>query len=214
MPPFLQWVRDGWQVEHTDMPPETRELLDAGEPVIFALWHGRMFTMLKAFELGKVSALISPSRDGEIYTDVGLGLGMAAVIRGSHKRQGATAMREMIRELTEVRRSLLFFVDGPRGPRYVVKPGIIRLASLTGAPIVPVTASSRVLLKKMMHSWDHFHAPFFFARMSLGYGEPFWIPEHISDNELAEAAQREALEEDMRALTRRLDERYGYAESF
>ena len=47
--------------------------------------------------------------------------------------------------------------DGPRGPRMRAKPGAIKTAQLSGAPIVPVSGS--VNRRRILGSWDRFAWP-------------------------------------------------------
>ncbi len=65
--------------------------------------------------------------------------------------------------------------DGPRGPRYVLGPGALALAQLSSCPIHPVhfayTRSWR------LRSWDRFHIPHPFSRVSIAFGGPISIPQ-------------------------------------
>lgn len=56
-----------------------------------------------------------------------------------------------------------FTIDGPRGPRYVAKPGPVMLARRTGRPIVVFHAGvERAWVLK--NTWDLFQIPKPFAR--------------------------------------------------
>jgi lysophospholipid acyltransferase (LPLAT)-like uncharacterized protein len=178
---FMQGVMASWRVTSRDIHPETQKLLDAGKPVIFALWHGRMYCLLKNVPKDRVAILVSPSNDGDFITRMSEWLGFKNFIRGSQKQSRTQAAMGMVRALTEQNLSVVFTVDGPRGPRYKVKPGIIRLASQTNTPIIPLGSSGAWLLKKLDKSWDHYHAPFFFTPMHLVYGKPLYIPEDAHD---------------------------------
>lgn len=100
-------------------------------PCIYAIWHDSIFAVLRA-RVDAV-ALISQHRDGELIARTARRLGFGA-IRGSSTRGGAAALWEMRQALG--RRHLLITPDGPRGPRHVVKPGIIHLAQTLQRPIV------------------------------------------------------------------------------
>lgn len=164
--------------------------MKAETPVIYALWHGRMYCLFKAVPLEQVAILVSPSNDGEFITRIAQRIGFKYFVRGSHKRGGTQAILGLKRELQENRHSVCFTVDGPRGPRYQVKPGIVRLAGQTGAAIIPLGSATHWLLKKFDRSWDHFHAPLPFTKMQLVYGEPIQVPPEPSDEEVAHAVQR------------------------
>ena len=74
-------------------------------------------------------------------------------------------------------------VDGPRGPIYEVKSGVLKLAQQTGYPIVLGVASAkrRFIFKK---AWNQCYLPLPFTRSVVIYGEPIPVPKDCSDEEL------------------------------
>jgi lysophospholipid acyltransferase (LPLAT)-like uncharacterized protein len=97
-------------------------------------------------------------------------LSRIAAVRGSSTRGGAAAAKEMV----EILRSGLdvgITPDGPKGPARKVKSGVLRVAQLSGAPIVPIAnaTSRRLEFKK---AWDRFHVPLPFGRAAVVYGDP------------------------------------------
>jgi lysophospholipid acyltransferase (LPLAT)-like uncharacterized protein len=58
-------------------------------------------------------------------------------VRGSSSRRGAAAMWEMM-GLLEAGYDVAITPDGPRGPRYQLSAGAIKLAQTTGAKILPM----------------------------------------------------------------------------
>jgi lysophospholipid acyltransferase (LPLAT)-like uncharacterized protein len=204
----MQWIRQSWRVDGVTTHPQAEALLKEGKPVIYALWHGRMYCLFKAVPLDKVAILVSPSNDGEFITRIASKVGFRHFVRGSHKRGGLHAILGLKKELAEHQHSIAFTVDGPRGPRYQVKPGIIRLASQSGAPIIPLGSASRWLLQKFDRSWDHFHAPMPFTGLQLQYGEPLYVPANLPDEELAQACQK--LEAELLRINLNADQHYGF----
>lgn len=204
----LRLIRATWKVDSVTAHPEAQALIDAGTPVIYALWHGRMYCLLKAVPPERIAVLVSPSNDGEFITRIARRIGFRHFIRGSHKRGGREAVVGLIRALTKENLSITFTVDGPRGPRYQVKPGIIRLASQTGAPIIPLGSASRQLLKKFDRSWDHYHAPLPGTSMRIIYGEPLTVPEVLTDEQITEYSQR--LEAELMRINLEADGLYGF----
>jgi len=92
--------------------------------------------------------------------------------------------------------------DGPTGPREVLKVGVIALARLSGAPIVPTAfGASR---EWRLHSWDEFRIPKPFARCVVRFGEPIRIPAG-ADRAALEAARKD-VEAALRSLTWQVDE--------
>ena len=90
-------------------------------------------------------------------------------------------------------------VDGPRGPRGVVKPGVVEVARQTGAAIVPITAASNP--HRVFSSWDAFEMPAPFARVVVRYGEPVMV-ERDSDRPRVDARRLDV----ERVLTRITEE--------
>ena len=154
---------------------------------IVALWHNRIFVpcFLYRYDIkGKIpmSMLTSASKDGTMLTTVARNYGMRTV-RGSSRRRGAAGFLDMVREL-EQGCSMCITPDGPKGPRYKCHPGVIKLASLSGVPIVPLTIRySRAWRAK---SWDGFFVPLPFSRAELTTPGPVHVPADLSDEQLAE----------------------------
>jgi lysophospholipid acyltransferase (LPLAT)-like uncharacterized protein len=205
---LMRFVRASWRVTGVEMHPDARALLDSGKPVIYALWHGRMYCLLKSVPQERVAILVSPSNDGDFITRMSEWLGFRNFIRGSQKRGATQAALGLYRALTEQKLSVAFTVDGPRGPRYRVKPGIIRLSEQTGAPIIPLGSSAAWLLKKFEKSWDHYHAPFFFTPIHLVYGAPLHIPSGVDDEQVRQYG--EALEAALLQVNLQADAVHGF----
>ncbi len=114
-----------------------RPLWERGENVIVCFWHARLLMMPFASNRGKGKVLISRHRDGEFIARV-MGYFNLGVIRGSYRKGTVSSLREIIHDL-KAGVDVAITPDGPKGPRYKVKPGIVELAKLTGKPIVPLT---------------------------------------------------------------------------
>ncbi|MDX2084463.1 MAG: DUF374 domain-containing protein [Candidatus Melainabacteria bacterium] len=200
-----------WQLEAETIPPETQRLMTGQQPVLYAIWHGRMFLLMRAsLPKSRMAPLISPSSDGELITKVAKTIGFARVMRGSSRQGGTKALLAMRRALAEEALSLLFTVDGPKGPRYCVKPGIVALSLSEQIPIIPVTASASRLLCSFHGAWDHFYAPFYGSRIRIAYGEPLWPPTDASGgNPDALQAHSHRLQTQLRQLTEAVDQHYG-----
>ncbi len=129
-------LRLTYRVDHVN-DRETRKRWKDGENFVFCFWHGRLLLMpyAKGPNIGKV--LISRHRDGEFIARVVSFFGLGA-IRGSYRKGSVSSLREIIQELRKGC-DVAITPDGPKGPRYTVKPGILELAKLTGKAIVPIT---------------------------------------------------------------------------
>ncbi len=153
------------------------ELQTRREPILFALWHGRMFLAIDAHRDQNIVTMASKSDDGDIVTRW-LESNGYIVTRGSTSRGGSEALRRMVRQV-KLGRHVALTVDGPRGPARVVQAGVLRLARLTQAWILPISFSSSWPL--FLRSWDRHLLPKPFSRNIVAYGEPFMIAEDMSD---------------------------------
>jgi len=87
-----------------------------------------------------------------------------------------------------------FTIDGPRGPRFVAKPGPVLLARMSGTPIICFyLACERAWI---LPSWDKMMIPKPFSRVHLRWAELIWVPSETGDEEMKVLHQRmqEALE--------------------
>lgn len=139
----------------------------AKPPVIWAFWHNRLLiiphVLNRYLSHRTASALTSASKDGELMAAF-LERFNVRPIRGSSSRQGAAAVLEMKRLISQGY-DVGITPDGPRGPRYHLNPGIITLAQKTEALIMPIRVNySRCWRLK---SWDAFEIPKPFARVDI-----------------------------------------------
>jgi len=118
---------------------------------------------------------VSGSVDGELPEQVARAWG-AEVIRGSANQSGALALRDM-QDMMKRGYSIVTTADGPRGPIYEIKPGVIVMARIGGVPILPIAcAADRAWY---MDRWDNFMVPKPFSRVVLAVGEPYTIPPDV-----------------------------------
>jgi lysophospholipid acyltransferase (LPLAT)-like uncharacterized protein len=148
-----------------------RRYQEAGRPVIFVLWHGRLLPSAYLYRGRGVATLISRSEDGEYISRIVERWGYH-VARGSSSRGGGEGLRELVQHLA-AGRTVAITPDGPRGPREVMKPGPLLAAQRSGAPIIPAgVAANRAW---WFGGWDRFMVPKPFARVRIVYGSPFHV---------------------------------------
>ncbi len=158
---------------------ERNRASDSG--IIFAVFHGSHFPVLWAYRHKGVKVIASESADGEILARTMRSLGYGTV-RGSSSHGGSQALTDLAR-LVQGGADVSLAVDGPRGPRHEVKPGIILLGKITGAPVVPVAG---VLSRYwQFNSWDKYRLPKPGSRALVVAGEPVFVPEQ-ADHEMVE----------------------------
>ena len=167
----------------TEDEPKTR-------PAIYCFWHRCVFAAAYVFRDHQIRVLTSRSYDGEHIARIIDRLGFRA-IRGSTSRGAVQSLRELQREL-EAGEFVAFTIDGPRGPRYVAKPGPIHLARMTGAPIFSFyLAPERAWILK---SWDAFLIPKPFSRVHCYVRSPIKVAED-ADHDAALARMQSELEQ-------------------
>jgi len=179
------------------------QLLDywqRGEQVILAFWHGRILFMPFPYRGQKACIMNSAHRDGEIITRVIMRFGIHAV-RGSSTRGWMGGLKGML-DAYQQGYDLVVIPDGPRGPHWQAKSGVIQLARTTGAAIFPVTYSAA--WKTTVGSWDRLLIPFPFSRILYVVGSPIRVPADATKEIIEE--KRRALEAELTAITTRADE--------
>jgi len=143
------------------------EMWDKGENSIVCFWHGRLVMMPFANRRGRGKVLISRHRDGEFIARVMMYFNLGAV-RGSYRKEGGiSSLREIISDLKKGY-DVAITPDGPKGPKYEVKKGIIELAKLTGKAIVPISYSASK--KKLFNPGTALLSPTLFLKLCF-YGE-------------------------------------------
>lgn len=148
--------------------------------VIALAWHNRLLFFAPALP-GKARentlAVVSPSRDGQYVSDF-LRYFKVGTLRGSSNKKGANALLGAIHAIKE-NKNVAFTPDGPRGPKYKLKPGPVILASKTGVPIYPLAINaSRYWSVK---SWDAFQIPKPGAKLTLIIGDPIHVPANLDE---------------------------------
>lgn len=155
LPPFvyliIKFIKLTSRIEHINRP--NLDILEKGEGFIVCFWHGRLLMMPYAKLRDKGKVMISRHRDGEFIARVIKYFGVDA-IRGSFRKKSIASVREIISSLKEGF-DVAITPDGPKGPRFKVKKGIIEIARLTKAPILPVTYSA-CKKKHLIHGIDSF----------------------------------------------------------
>ena len=164
----------------------------SGRPVIYALWHCRIFPLLYTHRHQNVVLLVSRHRDGGYLVDLGARWGYRSV-RGSSKRGGDVGLLGVVRALVEGG-AVAITPDGPRGPAEQVKLGFAAAAQHANAVVLPISAIPARAWR--LRSWDRFFIPKPFTTLTVRYAAPFTVAPG-KDGLIAAGA---ALEHALRAL--------------
>jgi lysophospholipid acyltransferase (LPLAT)-like uncharacterized protein len=142
-------------------------IFTANRRVIVLFWHNRIFIspMLKRRfrKQHRMSGLVSPSRDGA-WLAAAFKFFKVEIIRGSSKRRGGLAIKEMVGAIADGS-DICITPDGPRGPKYSIKKGALKVAELSGADIMIIRAKYRHYFK--IGTWDDFMFPLPFSTVDL-----------------------------------------------
>ena len=155
----------------------------ASESGIGAVWHNRLLIMplvlKRFFPHRQGAALISASRDGGWIAALVQRIGFD-VVRGSSSRQGAIAMLQLS-DVLAGGRDVVITPDGPRGPVYVLGPGIVLLAQKSGAVVFPLNLEYSSCWR--VKSWDRFILPRPFSKVRVILGPPHKVAATSSEQE-------------------------------
>jgi lysophospholipid acyltransferase (LPLAT)-like uncharacterized protein len=164
--PTLRYEVLGWQ--HID------RVHKQDRRCVFSFWHQTIFMAMWWWRHRGVVAMTSANFDGQI---LGRALGRLGygTTHGSSSRGGLRGLSVLARRL-EQGNDAAFAADGPRGPRYIAKPGPVILARKSRCPIVPfhLFAEHAHVFEK---AWDLFQLPGPFSRVVLMIAAPIEVPD-------------------------------------
>jgi lysophospholipid acyltransferase (LPLAT)-like uncharacterized protein len=164
-------------------------------PVLVVSWHGTLLVPLYCFRGLNLVIMNSLSDDGEIMVKLLNRFGYCSV-RGSSSRGGMRGLLEMIRMVKGGMNASLT-VDGPRGPRHEVKPGMVMVAQKSGGYILPLGVACSH--KLTLNSWDKTEIPLPFSRVIMHCGRPFLIDAATSVEEGCEMIRQSLFESNRQA---------------
>lgn len=154
-------------------------------PLIWTFWHNRLFLIpyikQKWFPHFPGCILTSPSGDGQIIADLCTEFGLESA-RGSSSKpdKGMSALIKMADRI-KAGYDIGITPDGPRGPRYVLGPGLLKLAQLTGAGIMPIHVKYTDAWQ--FKTWDGFLLPKPYSTVHLTFSQPCHAPRKLNEAE-------------------------------
>lgn len=183
--PTLRTEVLGWQ--------HAERLYAQRKQCIWTFWHRAIFGIVWWGRNRGVVVMHSANFDGRWAGRVieWLGYGVA---HGSSTRGGLRGLAVMEQRLAEGR-DVGFTVDGPRGPRFIAKPGPVMLARSSGCPVLPFYVGLE-RAHTFRKAWDHFQLPMPFSRAVNLVAPPIFVPAD---------ADRETIEQKHAEMQRALD---------
>jgi len=152
---------------------------DSG-PFVYSFWHSCMLPAMYLYRDLKVRVMSSDSFDGEYTGRIIRKFGFVKV-RGSSSRGAVRGLIGMKREIDRGA-TAAFTIDGPRGPKYVVKPGPVLLSKMTGAPMM----AFHIALNRAwtLNTWDGLMIPKPFSRALIRVSAKMPVPHDAKEPEM------------------------------
>jgi lysophospholipid acyltransferase (LPLAT)-like uncharacterized protein len=149
-------------------------------PLVISFWHAGIIPATYLFRNVGVRVMSSNSYDGEYMGRIIHKFGFVAV-KGSSSRNAVRALLGLRRALQDGW-PVAFSLDGPRGPRYQVKPGPVSLARSSGVPLA--TFHIAVDRAWVLNTWDRLIIPKPFSRVLMRFGKLIPVPPDATDEDI------------------------------
>jgi len=153
--------------------------------VVSCFWHQCVFSAAWQYRNKGFAVMTSRSFDGEWIARTIEGLGFRAV-RGSSSKGGAPALLGMHEEL-KAGHKVSFTIDGPRGPRFIAKPGPVVLAKLSQAPIICYHLAPK--RRWTLNSWDQTLIPKPFTTVHVRFSKMISVPKDATEDVMQQKQQ-------------------------
>jgi lysophospholipid acyltransferase (LPLAT)-like uncharacterized protein len=149
-------------------------------PLVISFWHACIIPATYAYRQLGIRVMSSNSYDGEYMGRIIRRYGFVAV-KGSSSRNAVRALLGLRRALKDGW-SVAFSIDGPRGPRYQVKPGPVTLGRSTGVPLCTFHIAAEKAW--VLNTWDRLVIPKPFSRALLRMGKLIHVPHDATEEDL------------------------------
>jgi lysophospholipid acyltransferase (LPLAT)-like uncharacterized protein len=147
---------------------------------VLCFWHAGIIPATYLFRDVGIRVMSSNSYDGEYMGRIIHKFGFVAV-KGSSSRNAVRALLGLRRALDDGW-AVAFSLDGPRGPRYQVKPGPVSLARSSGVPLA--TFHIAVDRAWVLNTWDRLIIPKPFSRVLMRFGKLIPVPPEATDEDI------------------------------
>ncbi len=149
-------------------------------PFVYSFWHQCTFAATYLWRDLNIRVMSSTSFDGEFTARMIRRFGFLPV-RGSSSRGAVRGLLGMRKEI-EAGWTVAFTIDGPRGPRFVTKPGPVLLARSSRVPM----AVFHIAIENAwtLNTWDRLLIPKPFSKALMRVGTLIPVPEDIRSEDL------------------------------
>ena len=202
-----------WQVTNGH---HLTDQLAGAHGLIIITWHSRLMMIPAGWPGAKpLHILVSRHGDGDLVGRVMVHFGMVTVRGSTHRpnrnyeadreKGGSAALRQLLALLKDGQ-VIGLTPDGPRGPARQLSDGVITLARLSGAPILPVVITTA--RHRRLRSWDRFRIALPFSKGARIFGEPIIIARGLDKPGQEDA--RIQVEAALNAVTDQADQMLGH----
>lgn len=139
-----------------------------GKAFLISFFHQDELSLIPFFKNTNTGVLVSISKDGEIMTRAVKRLGYLPV-RGSSSKKAVAGLIAAIKSV-KAGHKFSMAVDGPKGPIYKVKKGIIAINEKTNVPILPVRSYPEKY-KLFEKAWNQAKLPLPFSKIKINFGK-------------------------------------------
>lgn len=169
---------------------QNKEALDDleknGEGFILSFWHENVLIIPWLLRNRGYHCMVSDSRDGEYIARIGMTFGNK-IVRGSSSKGATRATRTALRVIKQ-RGIMSITPDGPRGPAHELQTGVLWLAALSGAAVLPFHIE--VDRQWRFGSWDGQKIPKPFSTIHVSVGDPLLVNRTELQESIANATQK------------------------
>ena len=154
--------------------------LAPAQNILYVFWHSKTFLILQHCRgRGDIAVLTLLDWKNTVYDRLCRRMGYLTV-RLAEKRQAALELKGLLEEGYHLGLAL----DGPKGPRVVMKPCALHLARVTRRPIVAVNVNVKHAVR-LPWRWDRFEVPLPFTEGVAVLSNPM----EVRDDNIEEVEQ-------------------------
>lgn len=166
---FYQSLAMTWR-RTTYAAPSLIESLKSRKSFILAHWHGDEIPLVYYIGKYRVATIASTSKDGESMNTMIHWVG-GKTSRGSSTRGGVSALKGLFRLVKKEGYNCSFSCDGPKGPIYKVKPGVLEFSRTLQLPIYTAGVYCDRAWR-FERSWNKGYIPKPFAKLIVVWDGP------------------------------------------
>tara|TARA_Y100001970_G_scaffold99949_1_gene125653 strand:+ start:1012 stop:1680 length:669 start_codon:yes stop_codon:yes gene_type:complete len=150
------------------------------KPFILVFWHNQLMTITFSWKSHKKLNIVASG-----HSDGRFGAIIAKYLNANNLPTYSENKKNSMRPIFEILKTNNYIAitpDGPRGPKEKCSDGVIKIASKTNVPIIPVGYFASK--KFNLNSWDSFLITLPFSKSFFVWGEPIMIPEKLDQKDI------------------------------